>query len=132
MTNVFGPSWMAKSFQIGKAVVSCHCYGSNMYHVRIAKQRRGWFRMLTPVHWTLLSLLGVLESLLVVMQKKKNQGISSTFYLVSLTDTNLSTNLYSGVTKMWFAIPNSPINDMFLCKISIYEGFLKITISQFF
>ena len=33
-------------------------------------------------------------------KKKKNQGISSTFYLVSLTDTNLSTNLYSGVTKM--------------------------------
>lgn len=30
--------------------------------------------MLTPVHWTLLSLLGVLESLLVVMQKKKKSG----------------------------------------------------------
>ena len=25
-----------------------------------------------------------------------------------------------------------PGNDMFLCRISIYEGFLKITISQFF
>lgn len=25
---------------------------------------------------------------------KNNQGISSTFYLVPLTDTNLSTNLY--------------------------------------
>ena len=29
--------------------------------------------MLTPVHWTLLSLVGVLESLLVVMQKKKKK-----------------------------------------------------------
>lgn len=30
---------------------------------------------------------------------KNNQGISSTFYLVPLTDTNLSTNLYRVVLQ---------------------------------
>lgn len=30
--------------------------------------------MLTPVHWTLMSLVVFFESLLVVMQKKKKSG----------------------------------------------------------